>query len=166
MAYEKTIWKAKDLITRTRMQKIEDELERLSNSSSGTIDREYIQQIIDESNPFYEIRIGHDNFADSDDFISSTNYTEIKNKIEQGKIPYIKLYDIEYEPDENEETIITVTKLNALAYFNSIDFNTQEKPIIFYTIPAHYPSSTNYSQLKITINSDNSIVIDSLPGLI
>lgn len=164
MAYEKTIWKAKDLITRTRMQKIEDELERLSNSSSGTIDREYIQQIIDESNPFYEIKIGHDNFTDSDYFISSTNYTEIKNKIEQEKIPYIKLYNIEYETDENEETI-TVAKINALAYFNSIDFDTDGKPIMFYTIPAHYPSSTSYSQLKITIYSDNSIIINSLPGL-
>ena len=33
MSYNKTIWKTKDIITRGRMQKIEDELERLSNLS-------------------------------------------------------------------------------------------------------------------------------------
>ena len=36
MSYDKTIWHSKDIITREKMQKIEDQLELLSNSSSDT----------------------------------------------------------------------------------------------------------------------------------
>lgn len=38
MAYNKTIWKSKDIITREKMQKIEDQLEVLSEQETPTIE--------------------------------------------------------------------------------------------------------------------------------
>lgn len=42
MSYNKTIWKSKDIITRERMQKIEDQLEILSNQGVP-ISEEYVK---------------------------------------------------------------------------------------------------------------------------
>lgn len=41
MSYDKTIWKSKDIITREKMQKIEDQLEVLSEQNTS-IDNNYI----------------------------------------------------------------------------------------------------------------------------
>lgn len=40
MSYQKTVWKSKDIITREKMQKIEDELERLSEQDISSIAQE------------------------------------------------------------------------------------------------------------------------------